>query len=517
MAEGYDTSRFRSAIDDGFICCICLCVLKDPMQCENNEHYFCSGCIKKHLEKTSHSCPVCQDKLSVETLRKAPRIVGDCVSRYKITCDYATRGCDKVLELGTLQTHVENCDFMPVSCSNEGCDKIVSKRDVNQHETELCQFKTTTCVDCVEKMPHHKYGSHSCVLRRNFDEMKKDLADTKKDLADTKKDLADMKATQHEMMSEMREGMQRITIAIEKLEKSSRNVADVVNAMNADIVLIGGADATREVHYSVERFNFLNQTWTPLAELKTARALHAAVVFGNQILVCGGSTSVDNPNCIDSIEVLDLNDNPPTWHEFAVNLPVKVRGHKCVVYGNRLLIIGGRTEDDLLDTIYELLLVPPYSCKLLCHMKKKRAGHGVELFDDKVLIAGGKDKEADVEIFDITRNECVEMPPLLYPRSFMATVGRDNSMLLIGGLEESSSDIIQYDVKTGKSKVLRKMKTEGYGSSAVCSGNTLVVMGDSDEDCLVECFNFVTNSSWKKLPCMSSVRLFACAVVMNNF
>ena len=508
MAEGYDTGRFRLAIDDGFICCICLCVLKDPMQCENNEHYFCSGCIKEHLEKTSRSCPVCQDKLSVETLRKAPRIVGDCVSRYKITCDYATRGCDKVLGLGTLQTHVQDCDFMPVSCSNEGCDKIVSKRDVNQHESELCQFKTTTCVDCGEKMPHHKYGAHGCVLRRDVDEMKKDLAD--------------MKATQHEIINEMREGMQRITIAIEKLEKSSRNVADVVNAINADIVLIGGFGVTKKALSSVERFNFLNQTWTPLAELKTARIGHAAVVFGYQILVCGGSISVGNPKGIDSIEVLDLNDNPPTWHEFAVNLPVKVRGHKCVVYGNRLLIIGGKTDEgNVLDTIYELLLVPPYSSKLLCHMKKKRALHGAELFDDKVLIAGGIRAEADVEMFDITRNECVEMRPLLYPRSFMATVGRDDSMLLIAGRddkEESSSDIIEYDVKTGQSKVLTKTKSEGCGSSAVRSGNTLVVMGYSDEDCLVECFNFVTNSSWKKLPCMlSSVRLFACAVVVDKF
>ena len=513
MAEGYDTGRFRLAIDDGFICCICLCVLKDPMQCENNEHYFCSGCIKEHLEKTSHTCPVCQDKLSVETLRKAPRIVGDCVSRYRITCDYATRGCDKVLELGTLQTHVQDCDFMPVSCSNEGCDKIVSKRDVNQHESELCQFKTTTCVDCGETMPHHKYGAHGCVLRRDVDEVKKDLAETKKDLAD-------VKATQHQMMSEMREGMQRITIAIEKLEKSSRNVADVVNAINPDIVLIGGVDGTKKILSSAERFNFLDQTWTPLAELKTARVLHAAVVFENQILVCGGTTSVDNLNGIDSIEVLDLNDNPPTWHEFAVNLPVKVYGHKCVVYGNRLLIIGGVTEEDnVSDTIYELLLVLPYSSKLLCHMKKKRMLHGAELFDDKVLIAGGKGTEADVEMFDITRNECVEMPPLLYLRSFMATVGHDDTMLLIGGQDDeknSSSDIIQYDVKTGQSKVLTKMKTGGFGCSAVCSGNTLVVMGYSDEDCLVECFNFLTNS-WKKLPCMSSVRLFACAVVVNNF
>ena len=534
MAEGYDTSRFQSVIDDGFICCICLCVLKDPMQCENNEHYFCSGCIKEHLKKPSHSCPVCQDKLTIETLRKAPRIVGECVSRYKISCDYLTRGCNEVLELGALQTHVQDCDFMPVSCSNEGCDKIVSKRDVKHHESELCQFKTTTCDDCGKKMPHHKYGAHGCVLRRDVDEMKndladvkkdmadvkKDMADVKKDLADTKKDLEDVKATQHEMVNEMREGMQRITIAIGNLQKSSRNVADVVKAMNSDIVVIGGADLTTEKCLSsVEHFDFFNKTWTPLAELKTARVYLAVVVFENQILVCGGNTSYPTLNPIDSIEVLNLNDNPPTWHEFAVDLPVKVAGHKCVVYGNRLLIIGGKTEKDVLDTIYELLLVPPYSCKLLCHMKKKRAFHAAELFDDKVLIAGGINTEADVEIFDITRNECVEMPPLPYPLAVMATVRHDDSMLLIGGQDDErtlSSDIIEYDFKTGQSKVLMEMKTEGFGCSAVYSGNILVVICGLSEDLSVDCFNFSTNS-WKKLPSITHAKFGACAVLVNNF
>ena len=115
---------------------------------------------------------------------------------------------------------------MHISCSNEGCDEVPSKRDVKRHEIELCRFKTTTCDNCEEKMPHHKYGAHGCVLRRDFDEMKNDLAE--------------MKVTQHEMMNEMREGMQRITIAIEKLEKSSRNVVNVINSMICDIVVIGG-------------------------------------------------------------------------------------------------------------------------------------------------------------------------------------------------------------------------------------------------------------------------------------
>jgi hypothetical protein len=388
---------------------------------------------------------------------------------------------------------------MPVTCSNEGCDEVVSKRDVKQHELDLCRFKTTTCDDCGKKMPRHKYGAHGCVLRRDVDEMKNDLAE--------------MKATKHEMMKEMREGMQRLTIAFESLQKS-------VNSKNTYILVVAGWNPkTNKVISSVERFNLLNQTWTQLPRLKIARQVSAAVMFKNQVFVCGGDSNSDGH--LDSIEVLDLNGNPPEWHEFFVNLPIKVAGHKCVVHGSRLLIIGGHVKpSENLDTIYELLLVPPYSSKLLCHMKKKRAFHAVELFDDKVLIVGGDGAETDVEIFDIARNECVEMPPLPSRVCLIGTVRRGDTMLLIGGMEsvgaqKASNKIIEYDFKNGRSKILLAMKTGRAYCSCVCRGNTLIVIGGAREDsAAVDCFNFLSNS-WKRLPSMSETRMSASAVVVN--
>ena len=338
------------------------------------------------------------------------------------------------------------------------------------------------------------------------------------DVNEMKEDLAEVKATQHQMMSEMREAMQRNTLAIKRLGKSSQNVSNVVNYMCNDIVVIGGMGDFEEHLYSVERYSFSNQTWTPLAELKVGRIFSQAVLFKNQILVCGGTTSFNPDECTDSVEVLDLNVHPPMWQKFAVNLPIKVSGHKCIVYGNRLLIIGGQTEEgDVADTIYELLLVPPFSSKLLCHMKNRRAGHGAELFDDKVLIAGGVRAETDVEVFDITKNECVEMPPLLCPRSFMATVCRDDTMLLIGGKdgeENYTKEIIEYNFKSGQSKVLLVMNTEAAFCSAEYTGNTLAVISNESDLCSVTGFNFQSNS-WKKLPPTSLPRSFASSVILN--
>ena len=494
MAEGFDTNRFHSPIDTSFICPICFGVLKNPMQCENNEHYFCSCCVMKHLEKVSLSCPTCQEKLTVETLRRAPRVIEDVVSRLKINCDHAARGCDAVVELGALQAHVQDCDFMPVACSNDGCDEVVSKRDVKEHEREFCRFKTTTCDVCGKKMPRNKYGVHSCVLRREMDEVKKDLAE--------------MKATQ----CEIKESIQRMTSGIEIL------VENVVNSLNSVVVVVGGVCSNKDEN-SVEQLNLFNQTWTPLAKLKIARFDHATALFQNKIFVCGGSSS--SLDSMNSIEVLDMNSNRPTWKKFSTNLPLKVAGHKCVVHGNRLLIIGGSPEiGKRLDTIYELLLVPPYSAKLLCRMKRKRAFHGVELFNDHVLIAGGDEAGTNVEIFDIARNECVEMPPLPSPVEGMATVRRGDSMLLVGGVHEKgkrSKEIVEYNFKTGQSRVELVIKSERAGCAAFIHRDSLIIIGDvsdeiSDE---VDCFNF-RSRSWKKLSPMFQGRSFASGVVVKK-
>ena len=234
----------------------------------------------------------------------------------------------------------------------------------------------------------------------------------------------------------------------------------------------------------------------------------------------GGNIFDKADEAADSIEVLDLMSTPSAWRKFLVNLPIKVGGHNCIVYGNRLLIIGGATsESEILDTIYELLLVPPYSSKLLCRMKKKRAFHGVELFDNKVLIAGGKGAETDVEMFDIARNECVEMPPLPFPVLGMGTARRGDTMLLIGGFKninnKVNNEVIEYDFKTGQSKVILTMNEGRKSCVCVYRENTLVVIGGIEGDPnAVYCHDFLSKY-WKKLPSIPEARFWASAVVVN--
>ena len=158
-------------------------------------------------------------------------------------------------------------------------------------------------------------------------------------------------------------------------------------------------------------------------------------------------------------------------------------------------------------------------------MGQKRYCHGVELFDDKILIAGGStsidsDGESclsNVEIYDISKNQCKEMGPLPSALRSMATVGWKSNMILMGGQDNkgvTTDAVIAYDFETGKSKALPSMRSERGGATAVVSKNTIVVMGGVDNEGTlldsVESFNFLLNS-WKKLPSMIEPRYFATA------
>ena len=147
---GYEDSRFEKAVDAHFHCSICYNVLKEPMMCRNNEHIFCRGCITEHLTVNSHTCPECNEDLTVGTLRRAPRVLTNYLSELKVKCDYSNRGCQEYIRLEELDSHVENCGFAPVKCSNEECEMVVNKREIIHHESTVCEYRKVKCHNCVK-------------------------------------------------------------------------------------------------------------------------------------------------------------------------------------------------------------------------------------------------------------------------------------------------------------------------------------------------------------------------------
>jgi hypothetical protein len=180
--QGYDARRFEGRVREDLFCSICQGVLRNPRTCQNKEHPFCLSCISQHL-RNSHTCPECREHLTPETLKDPPRFLKNILSELKIKCDNNERGCPVYVQLENLQNHVDQCEFAPVMCGNEGCGTVVSKRDKQTHERGLCQFRIPKCHDCKDiKASQDEVEASQDEIKASQDEIKVKIVKTERNI-----------------------------------------------------------------------------------------------------------------------------------------------------------------------------------------------------------------------------------------------------------------------------------------------------------------------------------------------
>ena len=486
---GYDDSRFEKAVDAHFHCSICYNVLKEPMMCRNNEHIFCHGCITEHLTVNSHTCPECNEDLTVETLRKA-RLVSNYLSELKIKCDYFNRGCQEYIRLEELDSHVENCDFAPVKCSNEECGMSINKREIIHHESTVCEYRKVKCHNCVK-------------IEQDVEGINEKMERVKEKMDGMAADVDQVKGLMVQMFEKL--GFLENTIQI------SSAVNHASNALMEDILVAGGWDSDDNALKSVERFSWKKNVWERVSSMSVGRKGATSFVYENQVFVAGGCDS-------RVIEVLNLNEGPLEWAVSQALLPYRCKRLRSVVYQNRAVLFCACGK-----TVYcaELCLTSPYTwqlCKMLA-----RKNYRVVAFEQKVLIFGGRVATSDqfldsVLEFDLIANEFKDMPPLPCAVENMAGIRWGDQAVLIGGYDQDgpSKKVLMYDSKTGNTTELPSMLEERSACAAVITGNTIVVMGGlgkPDRLRSVEAFT-LGGYTWRYLPAMNNIRSAATATVL---
>ena len=549
---GYEDELFQYPVGPSMHCCICTNVIKDPVMC-HNEHIFCRACITTHL-MYSQTCPTCMQPLTVETLRQAPRGIRNMLDELPIHCEFLNRGCEKFVQLGDLERHVADCGFAPAVCSNEGCRLEVNKQDLLHHETSVCELRRVKCHSCSE-------------IRREIDTMKVDLAAINEKLDTNEKtqsatkvevkaveenvvakvqlvqqqlnkqdesirqvraDNADMKKSLSTIMKQLERMTQQIMHEAQA-EKMKKGIAEAVSGMEREpkVVIAGGWSEEGYLN-SVEMFSLTNGTWTPLKQMKECRQGASAVVYNDHIFVTGGRAGFRN--YLKSIEKLSLIavqvDISTPWENVLVELPRPLSRHCSVVYNGQLIVIGGYDahKHEYSNSIIEISLAPPHTCKRVGTMSLRRGFHGVAIFGEKILIVGGTETGCSamrsVIMYDIVKNECQELAPLPYPVRDMATVKwDDDNVMIMGGADSNNqplNKVLMYKIKTQKSHELPNMKYRRRGCVAAVVRDTVIAMGGKDERGTalktVEGFRF-DRSSWEELPPMHEKRFWATAVV----
>ncbi len=340
---GYDDSRFEKDVDENFHCSICYNVLKEPRMCRNNEHIFCLDCISEHLRVNSQTCPECNEHLSVDTLRRA-RLASNYLSKLKINCDHASRGCPEFTCLEDLEAHVANCGFAPVLCSNAECGMVINKQERVHHETAVCQYRRVKCHDCgqVQQVVGKLEGSlmeldgkveatnkEMKEMKNNQDEMKKivgildgkveavknsqdqlkqDQQEVKKEVKDVKESLSKVNKDVDDVKVMMMQTLEKFNM-LELMNKLPCPTEGVLNTPREVILIAGGNGPAKNTGKSTEIYSWEKNGWFELSQMNEEHNGASSFIYNDQIFVVGGV------GCY-TIETLNLNEFPLKWMKY---------------------------------------------------------------------------------------------------------------------------------------------------------------------------------------------------------
>jgi hypothetical protein len=295
-------------------------------------------------------------------------------------------------------------------------------------------------------------------------------------------------------------------------EDPSSDVKDAKRPNGYAYVVAGGSGYNNRPLNSVEVFDKTTNSWIQMKAMKKQRANASSVVYNGQVLVTGGIS--DGGHVVSSMEQFSRNASPflpPSWSNLSVNLPRPLKGHRTVLYNDRLIVLGGYNEDySGSDMIYEIQLHFPFTTKVLAKLSRVITDCGVVLVNDKILMFGGT-TSASVTMYDITKNEFKELAPLPYQVCNMATAKWGENVILAGGgtnQYNNRNTVVSYNIETEENTELPPMKHNRWECCAVVDGNSLVVMGGQGPKgtvSSVEAFDFKT-SKWSDLPSMNEAR-----------
>ena len=506
---GYDDCRFEKDVDEHFHCSICYNVLKEPRTCRNNDHVFCLACITQHLTVNSQTCPECNEHLSVDTLRR-PRVLTNYLSKLKINCDYASRGCPEFTCVEDLKTHVANCGFAPVLCSNENCGMEINKQERDHHETVVCEYRKMKCHDCGQIQEDVGALKRSLIeldgkVEATNKEIKNNHADMRKIVGKLEGSLVGMNKKINEKVEAVREMNEMVNEKVEAMREMNEMVHEKVEAMinrhdeikqevKKEVNEVKGEIKDVKENLSkvnkdvdevkvmmsqlLEKFNMLE-----LMNKLPSRTEGMLNTPRPDILIAGG----DDPEAGASTEIYSWEKNG--WFEVS-QMNEEHRGASSFIYKDQLFVVGGDDSKtietlDLNELPLKWMKFPgelPYGCD----------DHQTVVYQQRVIHIGGYnyDKSTRSNVISqlqlttpCTMKKLCEMPE---PRDSHGAEVFEDKVLVLGGLQSWRSSyyldsVLEFDPKKNECKVMPQLPRPLTKLATVRWRDQVVLLGGRDK------------------------------------
>mmetsp|Transcript_24174 Transcript_24174/g.37168 ORF Transcript_24174/g.37168 Transcript_24174/m.37168 type:complete len:311 (+) Transcript_24174:3485-4417(+) len=142
----------RTLSDDRWTCPICLDIYRNAVETPCCHNLFCEECIKQ-----TPSCPLCKRRIEGQLHPNIPirRLVNDL----SVTC--SNEGCSKVVKIGDIDRHLEACKYTLVDCPNSSECGLIPRKNLEDHKANECAFRLVNCImDCGVSLPLIQVDDH---------------------------------------------------------------------------------------------------------------------------------------------------------------------------------------------------------------------------------------------------------------------------------------------------------------------------------------------------------------------
>ncbi|XP_075547588.1 uncharacterized protein LOC142582051 isoform X2 [Dermacentor variabilis] len=161
----FAVENFEPRPPEELVCTVCRGVYRDPVECPCR-HVFCHNCIRDWLARGSSpgsgSCPMCRQEISASQVVPVVPLVTNMIARLTVRCPNRETGCKAKVAMGSLNCHMDTCQFRRVQCADCAAPMVAS--ELFRHQRESCSKRMVRCRrDCGLSLRADTERDHDCI------------------------------------------------------------------------------------------------------------------------------------------------------------------------------------------------------------------------------------------------------------------------------------------------------------------------------------------------------------------
>ncbi|XP_065641734.1 TNF receptor-associated factor 5 isoform X2 [Hydra vulgaris] len=156
---GFDM-HFLHELSCEYECPVCKLALREPIltSCGHRLCFSCSEEIRKR-NNGSLKCPLDNSDLNSNGIFRDKAIERN-ILELDVKCNNSIKNCQWSGKLRAFNNHLGSCEYEDVKCFNEQCSTLLLRKELSNHMETKCIYRLVTCQYCNQKILFYEEQTH---------------------------------------------------------------------------------------------------------------------------------------------------------------------------------------------------------------------------------------------------------------------------------------------------------------------------------------------------------------------